>query len=36
MDIPGDHIEVARLPVAPAGTRLRRVDVILRVAGREK
>jgi Fur family iron response transcriptional regulator len=36
MDIPGDHVQVARLPQPPAGTRLRRVDVILRVQGREK
>src|SRR5689334_21225543 len=36
MDIPGDHIEVARLPAPPNGSRLRRVDVILRVAGRGK
>ena len=36
MDIPGEHIEVARLPAPPQGSRLRRVDVILRVAGRSK
>jgi len=33
LDIPGDHIEVTRLPAPPEGTRLRRVDVILRVGG---
>jgi Fur family iron response transcriptional regulator len=36
MDIPGGDIEVARLPAPPHGSRLRRVDVILRVAGRGK
>ena len=36
MDIPGEHIEVARLPSPPQGSRLRRVDVILRVAGQRK
>jgi Fur family iron response transcriptional regulator len=33
MDIAGDRVEVARLPTPPAGTTLRRVDVILRVVG---
>jgi Fur family iron response transcriptional regulator len=36
MDIPGDRVEVARLPAPPAGTTLRRVDVILRLGGRPK
>jgi len=36
MDIPGDRVEVSRLPAPPAGTTLRRVDVILRVGGRPK
>jgi Fur family iron response transcriptional regulator len=36
MDIPGDRVEVSRLPTPPAGTTLRRVDVILRVGGRLK
>ena len=36
MDIAGDRVEVARLPTPPLGTTLRRVDVILRVAGRQK
>ena len=36
MDIPGDRVEVTRLPTPPAGTTLRRVDVILRVGGRLK
>jgi Fur family iron response transcriptional regulator len=30
-DIPGDEVDVARLPVAPRGTRVSRVDVIVRV-----
>jgi Fur family transcriptional regulator, iron response regulator len=36
MDIPGDHIEVTRLPAPPEGSHLRRVDVILRVGSQEK
>lgn len=36
MDIPGDRVEVARLPSPPAGTTLRRVDVILRVGGKPR
>jgi Fur family transcriptional regulator, iron response regulator len=36
VDIPGDRVEVVRLPAPPAGTTLRRVDVILRVGGRAK
>jgi len=32
-DIPGDSIALARLPEAPAGTRIARVDVIIRIAG---
>ena len=31
-DIPGDRIEVSDLPPAPAGTTVRRVDVIIRVS----
>jgi Fur family iron response transcriptional regulator len=30
-DIPGDEVVVARLPPAPPGMRIRRVDVIVRV-----
>jgi Fur family iron response transcriptional regulator len=30
-DIPGDRVDVAELPPPPAGTRIRRVDVIIRV-----
>ena len=30
-DIPGDAIEVARMPAPPAGTKVKRVDVIVRV-----
>ena len=30
-DIPGSHIEVGRLPDAPAGMQIARVDVIVRV-----
>ncbi len=36
LDIPGDRVEVSRLPSPPAGTTLRRVDVILRVGGRQR
>jgi Fur family iron response transcriptional regulator len=36
MDIAGDRVEVSRLPSPPAGTQLKRVDVILRLSGREK
>jgi len=36
MDIAGDRVEVARLPSPPAGTQLKRVDVILRLSGRER
>lgn len=32
-DIPGDQVQVSALPAAPAGTAVRRVDVIVRVAG---
>jgi Fur family iron response transcriptional regulator len=31
-DIPGDDLRVLDLPAAPAGTRVARVDVIVRVA----
>jgi Fur family iron response transcriptional regulator len=31
VDIPGDHIAVANVPAPPAGTAIRRVDVIIRV-----
>jgi len=34
-DIPGDQVELARIPAAPAGTRVSRVDVIVRVAPNE-
>ena len=36
MDIAGDRVEVARLPNPPSGTHLKRVDVILRLSGRER
>src|SRR5208282_6843083 len=36
MDIAGDRVEVSRLPSPPAGTQLKRVDVILRLSGRER
>jgi Fur family iron response transcriptional regulator len=36
IDIAGDRVEVARMPTPPAGTTLRRVDVILRVVGRSR
>ena len=32
-DIAGDRIEVSNLPEPPAGTKVRRVDVIIRVGG---
>jgi Fur family iron response transcriptional regulator len=32
-DIPGDQVQVSALPAAPAGTAVRRVDVIVRVTG---
>ena len=35
-DIPGDQVEVRTLPSAPAGTAVRRVDVIVRVASDSK
>lgn len=31
-DVAGDEIEVARLPKAPAGTEMKRVDVVIRLA----
>jgi Fur family iron response transcriptional regulator len=31
VDIPGDRIDVSNVPVPPAGTAIRRVDVIIRV-----
>ena len=31
-DIPGEMVEIARVPPAPAGKRITRVDVIVRVA----
>lgn len=31
VDIPGDRIDVANVPAPPAGTAIRRVDVIIRV-----
>jgi Fur family iron response transcriptional regulator len=31
-DIPGEHVGVAELPAPPAGTQIRRVDVIIRVS----
>jgi len=36
-DIPGERVDVAELPPPPAGTQIRRVDVIIRVgADRER
>src|SRR5215468_5594704 len=35
MDIPGHEVELTRLPAPPAGTRLHRVDVIVRVVRNE-
>ena len=32
-DIPGERLGVAELPAPPAGTQIRRVDVIIRVSG---
>jgi Fur family iron response transcriptional regulator len=32
-DIPGEEVRLARLPKPPKGTRLARVDVIIRVSG---
>ena len=32
-DIPGDMVSVTKMPAAPPGTRIRRVDVIVRIAG---
>ena len=34
-DIPGAEVEVARLPNPPEGTRVKRVDVVVRVDDRE-
>jgi len=34
-DIPGDRIRVADLPAPPKGTRVARVDVIVRVQGKQ-
>jgi len=34
-DIPGEQVELARIPAPPAGTRVRRVDVVVRVASNE-
>lgn len=34
-DIPGDEVELARIPTPPSGTRVSRVDVIVRVAPNE-
>ena len=31
-DIPGDRVDVAELPLPPAGTQIRRVDVLIRVS----
>lgn len=35
-DIPGEQVEVKALPSAPAGTEVRRVDVIVRVSDSKK
>jgi Fur family iron response transcriptional regulator len=34
-DIPGDQVELARIPPPPTGTRVSRVDVIVRIASNE-
>jgi len=34
-DIPADQVELSRIPAAPAGTRVSRIDVIVRVAPNE-
>ena len=34
-DIPGEQVELARIPEPPAGTRVSRVDVIVRVASND-
>lgn len=34
-DIPGDEVDLARLPIAPEGTRVSRVDVIIRVKSKQ-
>lgn len=34
LDIPGDRIDVSNVPAPPAGTTIRRVDVVIRI-GRE-
>ena len=31
LDIPGEHVAVSGLPKPPAGTAIRRIDVIIRV-----
>ena len=33
VDVPGDRVSVSDLPPAPPGTRVSRIDVIIRVTG---
>ena len=35
MDIPGEHIELAELPTPPAGLKVSRIDVVVRVTRRD-
>ncbi len=35
VDVPGDRISVKALPPTPPGTRVSRVDIVVRVAGRD-
>ena len=35
VDVPGDRVSVSDLPPAPPGTRVSRIDVIIRVTGEE-
>ncbi len=36
LDIPGDRVRVSELPAAPAGTTVKRVDVVVRVVSEQK
>ena len=35
-DIAGDHVSVVHLPAPPPGTTIRRVDVVIRIAGERR
>ena len=35
-DIPGAEVQISRLPQAPKGTQIARVDVIIRLSGRQQ